>query len=64
MKGALVGLVRTRGNQVIGGVVPAKRVVIIQELVKRLLKYSAHQILNSFSFNICCGCLLYFKVVG
>jgi hypothetical protein len=35
---------------VFGGVVLAERLVIIQELVKRILKYLAHYILNSSNF--------------
>jgi hypothetical protein len=37
------------------------RLVIIRELVRRLMKYLVHQILNSITLNICYGCLIIFE---
>jgi hypothetical protein len=37
------------------------RLVIIRELVRRLIKYLVHQILNSITLNICYGCLIIFE---
>jgi hypothetical protein len=42
-------------------VVPIGRLVIIRELVRRLMKYLVHQILNSITLNICYGCLIIFE---
>jgi hypothetical protein len=37
------------------------RLVIIRELVRRLMKYLVHQILNSITLNICYSCLIIFE---
>jgi hypothetical protein len=54
-------LVRIRGNQAFGGIIPVGRLVIIRELVRRLIKYLVHQILNSITLNIYYDCLIIFE---
>jgi hypothetical protein len=61
MRGALGGLVRIRGNQAFGSIIPVGRLVIIRELVRRLIKYLVHQILNSITLNIYYDCLIIFE---